>query len=96
MSVTFWLAIYFVIWWIVLFAVLPFGVRTQGEAGDVVPGTPESAPAAPRMLRTFAITTAVAAVVFGITYAMIVHDVAGIGAWIVEGVPNDKPPGQPR
>ena len=29
------LAIYFVLWWIVLFAVLPFGVRNQDEAGDV-------------------------------------------------------------
>jgi predicted secreted protein len=38
------IAIYFVIWWITLFAVLPFGVRTQAEAGDVVPGAPASAP----------------------------------------------------
>ena len=38
-------AIYIFIWWIVLFAVLPFGVRTQDEAGSVVPGTPGSAPA---------------------------------------------------
>ena len=27
------IAIYFVIWWLVLFAVLPFGVRSQHEAG---------------------------------------------------------------
>ena len=38
-------AIYIFIWWIVLFAVLPFGVHTQDEAGSVVPGTPGSAPA---------------------------------------------------
>lgn len=31
------LAIYIFIWWITLFAVLPFGVRTQDEAGEVVP-----------------------------------------------------------
>ena len=29
------LAVYFVIWWTVLFAVLPFGVRSQAEAGSV-------------------------------------------------------------
>ncbi len=39
MSLTFGLALYFIIWWTVLFAVLPFGVRTQGEAGEIVPGT---------------------------------------------------------
>jgi len=48
----------------VLFAVLPIGVRTQGEAGEVVPGTPESAPVAPRLLRIVAINTLVATIVF--------------------------------
>jgi predicted secreted protein len=33
MSIPFAIALYFVIWWTVLFAVLPFGVRTQDEAG---------------------------------------------------------------
>ena len=45
------IAVYFFIWWITLFLVLPFGVRTQQEEGSVVPGTPESAPARPRLLR---------------------------------------------
>ena len=44
MSLSFAIAIYVVIWWTVLFAILPIGVRTQGEDGAVVPGTPESAP----------------------------------------------------
>lgn len=85
MSLTLALAVYFVIWWMVLFTVLPFGVRTQGEAGDVVPGTPASAPVAPRMLRTFAITTVVAAAVFAFVYAAVVYDVLGLGQWIVDG-----------
>src|SRR5207244_2876982 len=38
MSITFAIAVYVVIWWTVLFAVLPLGVRTQGEDGVVVPG----------------------------------------------------------
>ena len=44
MSIALAIAIYIVVWWITLFAVLPFGVRTQGEAGTVVDGTPASAP----------------------------------------------------
>jgi hypothetical protein len=51
MPLTFAIAIYVVLWWTVLFAVLPIGVRTQAEDGTVVPGTPESAPKAPRLLR---------------------------------------------
>jgi predicted secreted protein len=57
------IAMYFVIWWICLFGVLPLRVRTQGEAGDVVPGTPASAPDRPQLLLKAAITTAVAAIV---------------------------------
>lgn len=68
MSLSFALAIYFIVWWITLFAVLPFGVRTQDEAGSTVPGTPRSAPLAPRLLRTMLITTVVAGVVFAIIY----------------------------
>ena len=68
-------AIYIFIWWIVLFAVLPFGVRTQAEEGDVVPGTPESAPAKPRLLRIFLINTLVATVVFALVYAAIVYKI---------------------
>jgi predicted secreted protein len=71
MSLSFAIAIYFIIWWTVLFAVLPLGVRTQDEAGEVVPGTPRSAPLAPRLFRVFAITTVVAAIVFAIFYAVV-------------------------
>ena len=72
------LALYFMIWWIVLFAVLPFGVYTQGESGDVVPGTPASAPAAPRMLKIFLINSVVAAVVFAIVWSALEYDWLGL------------------
>lgn len=64
-------AIYIFIWWITLFTVLPFGVRTQDEEGSVVPGTPGSAPARPRILRIFLLNTLVATIVFAIVYAII-------------------------
>ncbi|MGD9784197.1 MAG: DUF1467 family protein [Hyphomicrobiaceae bacterium] len=66
MNLTFGLAIYFIMWWLTLFAVLPFGLRTQGEDGEVVPGTPESAPVRPRLLRVFAINTVVSALLFAL------------------------------
>jgi predicted secreted protein len=68
-------AIYIFIWWIVLFAVLPFGVHTQDEAGIVVPGTPGSAPAKVRIVRIFLINTLVATIVFALVYAAIVYKV---------------------
>jgi predicted secreted protein len=47
-----------VLWWLILFMVLPFGAR---PADDPVPGTAPSAPARPRLALKFAVTTALAA-----------------------------------
>jgi predicted secreted protein len=69
MSVTFAIAIYVVLWWTVLFAVLPIGVRTQGEDGSVVPGTPESAPTTPRLVRVALLTTLISTLLFGAAWA---------------------------
>jgi predicted secreted protein len=80
MSLAFALAMYFVIWWITLFAVLPFGVRTQAEAGEIVPGTPEGAPSGVRMGRLFLINTAVACVVFVLVFIAIQLNVLGLYA----------------
>lgn len=60
------LAIYFVLWWIVLFVTLPFGVRSQHEDGVGAPGTDPGAPIATRMGRKLIWTTVIAAVVYGI------------------------------
>jgi predicted secreted protein len=75
MSISFALAIYFILWWTVLFAVLPLGVRTQGEAGEVVPGTPESAPMHPRLIRVALITTVISAALFGAMWAAVHYGV---------------------
>ncbi|HJU32034.1 MAG TPA: DUF1467 family protein [Hyphomicrobiaceae bacterium] len=71
MSIPFAIAIYVVIWWTLLFAILPIGVRTQGEDGEVVPGTPESAPTRPRLVRVVLLTTVVSALVFAALWAAV-------------------------
>jgi predicted secreted protein len=78
MSIVFGIAIFFVVWWISLFAVLPFGVRTQAEAGDTVAGTPPSAPAKFPFLRIVLVNTAVSVVVFAIIWVAIEYDIFGI------------------
>jgi predicted secreted protein len=74
MSLTLGIALYLMIWWITIFAVLPFGVRTQEEAGSVVPGTPASAPAVPRLLRVFLINTVVATIAFAIVWVALEYN----------------------
>jgi predicted secreted protein len=57
-------AIYFVLWWVVLFLTLPFGVRSQHEDGGGAPGTDPGAPIASQMGRKLIWTTVLSAVVF--------------------------------
>jgi predicted secreted protein len=58
------IAIYFTMWWIVLFAILPWGVRSQHEDGDVVAGTDPGAPVAPRLVMKAVATTIVTTILF--------------------------------
>ncbi len=72
MSIGSAIAIYFVIWWTTLFAVLPLGVRSQIEAGEVVPGTEPGAPASTNIRKIVLVNSGVAALVFVIfTYLLL-------------------------
>jgi predicted secreted protein len=76
MNLAFAAAIYLVIWWVVLFAMLPIGVRTSEEAGEAeVPGSAESAPHRPNLLAKVLATTVVASIVFALVYVIVVHKV---------------------
>ena len=71
MGIALSIAVYFICWWVVLFTILPIGMRTQQEEGEVTRGTPESAPAQPRIVTKMLITTGVSAVIFAIVYIVI-------------------------
>jgi predicted secreted protein len=58
-------ATYIVIWWIAIFAVLPWGVRPAAK-GD--PGAAAGAPANPRLLFKAVMTSLVAAVIWLFVY----------------------------
>ena len=63
------IAIYFIIWWLVLFLVLPFGIRNAHDTGEAVEeGNEPGAPVRPRLLQKALITTLLATVVFVIFY----------------------------
>ncbi len=68
MSLLSGIAIYFILWWLCLFVVLPFGVKGQHEAGEVAPGTDPGAPQRPLLLRKVLATTLLAALIFAGVY----------------------------
>lgn len=57
MAVTSAIVMFSVIWWLALLCILPFNTRSQSDAGEIVPGTPPSAPEHPRIGRTLLWTT---------------------------------------
>jgi len=73
MSTTTFIAVFFLIWWIVLFAVLPWGIHSQHEGGDVAPGTDPGAPVLPKLGRKLMLTTLVAGVVFAAFYVVVAN-----------------------
>ena len=81
------LMVYAIIWWVVLFAVLPWGVRPQGADG--VPGTDPGAPMASRIVAKLIWTTVVASVVFAVcavVYAKGLVTLDGLTGWM--GMPR--------
>jgi predicted secreted protein len=69
MSLTLFVAVFFLIWWVVLFAVLPWGVKSQHE-GTVEPGTEPGAPQRTLLLRKVLVTTLIAGVLMAAFYAV--------------------------
>ncbi len=62
-------AIYFVIWWVTLFIVLPYGNRSQAEDGVIAEGTDPGAPTQSRILQKLFWNTVVAGIVFAIYWS---------------------------
>jgi predicted secreted protein len=87
MDLTSAIAIFFVIWWITLFAVLPWGNRDPDPDEARIEGAEPGAPARPGLRRKLWITTAVSVVVFGALYAVLT---SGLG---LEDIPLPSPPG---
>ncbi|HZS82146.1 MAG TPA: DUF1467 family protein [Stellaceae bacterium] len=62
------IAVYICIWWVVIFAVLPWGVRSaEPNNQGFDPGAPEN----PHLLLKALVTTAISAVLWAIVFAIV-------------------------
>ena len=67
--------VFVILWWLVFFMTLPFGVRPPHEVGEeAAPGHATSAPVKPRLWLKAGVATLIAAVLWGIAYYLIVSD----------------------
>ncbi|MDP2697768.1 DUF1467 family protein [Thalassospira sp.] len=60
--------VYIVIWWLVLFMVLPFGVNRPAKIGH---GHASGAPEKPHMWKKILATSLISVVLWGVAYAVI-------------------------
>ncbi|MEM8731400.1 MAG: DUF1467 family protein [Pseudomonadota bacterium] len=72
MSITAALVLFVVIWFLTFFVVLPIRIETQGDVGEVVPGTHAGAPEHHHLKKKAIITTVAAAVIWAIIATIIV------------------------
>lgn len=71
MNLTGAIVLYSVIWFLTFYIVLQIRTRTQGEAGEIVPGTPAGAPAKEDVGRSAKIATLWATPVFALLAGVI-------------------------
>ncbi len=67
--------VFLIIWWVVLFAVLPWGVRTPENPET---GHATSAPVKPMLWRKVLVTTLITGVLWGIAYWLITSDLISL------------------
>ncbi|UHS61128.1 DUF1467 family protein [Agrobacterium vaccinii] len=75
-------AVFFIVWWTVLFIVLPIGLRTQSEDGDVALGTVASAPTRFKGGQIVLMTTVISLAICGLWY---------VGTWYFGFSMDDLP-----
>lgn len=72
------IVLYAVIWFLTFLVVIPIRIQTQGDLGEVVPGTHAGSPEVHNLKRKAWITTAVAFVIWAIVAGIIVSEVVSI------------------
>lgn len=81
------IVVFLMIWWVVLFTVLPWGNR---PSEDPVSGQVHSAPALPRLGKKFLITTAISCLLWLVVYGLIASNVISFHDMAAEMAEQDK------
>ncbi|MEZ5779230.1 MAG: DUF1467 family protein [Paracoccaceae bacterium] len=85
MNLTGGIVLFAVIWFLVFFVMLQIRPKTQEDAGEIVPGTPASAPAEVQIKRKAVATTMFAVIIWAVIASVILsgavtlHDIDWFG-----------------
>ncbi|WP_158966499.1 DUF1467 family protein [Chachezhania sediminis] len=71
MTITAALVLWSIIWFMTFFVILPIRIETQGDKGEIVPGTHAGSPETHHLKKKAWITTGITVVLFVISYVVI-------------------------
>ena len=75
MAITSSFVLFAVIWFLLFLMILPMRLKTQGESGEVVPGTHASSPENPQIKKKAKITTLITLVLWAVISYLIIFDI---------------------
>ncbi|RLK11264.1 DUF1467 family protein [Ruegeria conchae] len=78
MTITAAFVLFAVIWFMTLLVVLPVRIKTQGDLGDIVPGTHAGAPEVHHMKKKLWITTGISVVLWAIIAGIIISGLISV------------------
>lgn len=89
MGITSAMVLFAVIWSMTFFIVLPIRVQTQGDLGEIVPGTHAGAPEVHNLKKKAWITTAISVVLWIVISSIIIFEVITVRDldWFNRGAP---------
>ncbi len=78
MTITAAIVLFAVIWFMTLLVVLPIRIKTQGDLGEIVPGTHAGAPEVHHMKKKMWITTGISVVLWAVIAGIIISGVISV------------------
>ncbi|MBL61473.1 MAG: hypothetical protein CMI85_05040 [Candidatus Pelagibacter sp.] len=72
------IVVFIVLWWIILFLILPKGINSQKEKGNIIEGTDPGAPLNANIFKKLIITTILTLILFAIICFLTYFDILNI------------------
>ena len=78
MSLTGSFVVFVILWWLILFMILPRDIKSQKDKDFVVFGTDPGAPSNPNIVKKLIITTVITSILFAIIYFLNYFDILNV------------------
>ena len=78
MSITGSVVVFIILWWLVLFIILPRNINSQQEKGNIIEGTDPGAPTNPNIVKKLVITTFITSLLFAIIFFLTYFNILNI------------------